>query len=280
MTVSIPKVAVACQGGGTHGAFEVGVLSEILKDMETRRRFDLVGLSGTSAGALCAMMIWYGLAPKKGRQGSGSIDEAIKKINTFWDGFAASTPAEIMHNAFCSAVLGLQEQEVPGLGINMPIFGLNPRGVLDDAVLWELRQLGAREEHYDFDAMLKAACPEFDDIDWRKVNIRVLLGASEIVDGVETVFDFRLQQDCAVGTVIAAAPRSDPGERNYRTGLLPWVMTLNRTSGRGWRRRAGGSHRSVSCIGLDMIGQVSDLGVRLRASDRSDQQAAGMAWLC
>lgn len=47
MTVSIPKVAVACQGGGTHGAFEVGVLSEILKDMETRRRFDLVGLSGT-----------------------------------------------------------------------------------------------------------------------------------------------------------------------------------------------------------------------------------------
>jgi hypothetical protein len=36
----------------------------------------------------------------------------------------------------------------------------------------------------------------------------------------------------------------------------------------------------VNCIGLDMIGQVSDLGVRLRASDRSDQQAAGMAWLC
>lgn len=34
------------------------------------------------------------------------------------------------------------------------------------------------------------------------------------------------------------------------------------------------------CIGLDLIGQVSDLGVVLRASDRSDQQAAGMAWLC
>ena len=36
----------------------------------------------------------------------------------------------------------------------------------------------------------------------------------------------------------------------------------------------------VICIGLDLIGQVSDLGVVLRASDRSDQQAAGMAWLC
>ena len=41
-------------------------------------------------------------------------------------------------------------------------------------------------------------------------------------------------------------------------------------------------HRAglVKCIGLDMIGQLSDLGVRLRASDRSDQQATAMGWLC
>lgn len=189
MAKSATKVAVACQGGGTHAAFEVGVLSEILKDLEIPKRFDLVGLSGTSAGALCAMMVWYGLAPKKGRQGSGSVAEAIEKINTFWDGFAASTPAEIMQNAFSVAALSAQEQEVPVFGINMPIFGLNPRGVLDDAILWQLRQLGARKEYYDFDAMLQAACPEFDDVDWPNVHTRVLLGASEIVNGVETVFD-------------------------------------------------------------------------------------------
>lgn len=189
MANSALKVAIACQGGGTHAAFAVGVLTEILKDMQDQKRFDLVGLSGTSAGALCATIVWYGLAPKKGREGSGSVAEAIQKINTFWDGFAANTPAEIMHNAFCVAALSAQEQEVPVLGINMPIFGLNPHGVLDDAVLWQLRQLGAREEYYDFDAMLKVACPEFDDIDWPKVHTRVLLGASEIVNGVETVFD-------------------------------------------------------------------------------------------
>ena len=34
------------------------------------------------------------------------------------------------------------------------------------------------------------------------------------------------------------------------------------------------------CIGLDMIGQSSDLGVRLRASDRSAQQAAATGWFC
>src|SRR5512146_1605434 len=36
----------------------------------------------------------------------------------------------------------------------------------------------------------------------------------------------------------------------------------------------------IACIGLDLIGQLSDLGVRLRASDRSAQQATATGWLC
>ena len=59
------KVAVACQGGGMHAAFEVGVLTEILKDIRDKNRFELVGLSGTSAGALCTLMIWYGEHPDR-----------------------------------------------------------------------------------------------------------------------------------------------------------------------------------------------------------------------
>jgi NTE family protein len=62
------KVAVACQGGGMHAAFAVGVLTEILKDVD-KKRFRLVGLSGTSAGALCALIVWYSLAPKKTTSG-------------------------------------------------------------------------------------------------------------------------------------------------------------------------------------------------------------------
>ena len=129
----MPKIAIACQGGGTHAAFEVGILTEILKDVEARNRFELVGFSGTSAGALCALTVWYGLAPKGGRP--GSLAEAIKGINNFWDLFAASTPAEIFQNAFAQLALTAQEQEVPVLGINVPVFGLNPRGVLSHAVL-------------------------------------------------------------------------------------------------------------------------------------------------
>jgi hypothetical protein len=41
---------------------------------------------------------------------------------------------------------------------------------------------------------------------------------------------------------LPAAPRADPGVRNYRTGLLPQVLAAKRTSGKGCLTRTGGSH--------------------------------------
>ena len=52
-----------------------------------------------------------------------------------------------------------------------------------------------------------------------------------------------------------------------------WPFSGARMTNR--QRREG-----VSCIGLDLVGQVSDLGVGLRASDRWDQQATAAGWLC
>src|SRR5713101_9920038 len=34
-----------------------------------------------------------------------------------------------------------------------------------------------------------------------------------------------------VGTALAGGPRTDPSVRDYRTGLLPWVRTSNRSLG-------------------------------------------------
>lgn len=187
MTNHMPKVAVACQGGGTHAAFEVGVLTEILKDIHEHQRFELVGLSGTSAGALCTLMVWYGLAPKNGRP--GSVRAAIDKLNRFWDAFAATTPAELMLNLFSFSALTAQEKEAPVLGFNAPVFSLNPRGVISQAVSAGLPLLGVRKQYFDYSDMLAEACPQFDGIEWQKVQTRLLLGASEIIDGAETVFD-------------------------------------------------------------------------------------------
>jgi len=181
------KVVIGCQGGGAHGAFEAGALVEILKDMEQTRRFDIVGVSGTSAGYLNALMTWYGLAPKNGRPGSAG--EAIDQINTFWDNFAAKTPAEIAINAAAYTAFRAEELQVPVLGVDAPIFGLNPAGLISKAMTAALPPFGVRKEYYDFDTMVAKACPEFAQIDWPAVKTRVLLGASEVIEGIKTVFD-------------------------------------------------------------------------------------------
>jgi NTE family protein len=185
------KVAVACQGGGMHAAFAVGVLTEILTDYE-KGKFELVGLSGTSAGALCALMAWYGLAPK--RNGSRSVSnspmtDAIHKLNQFWDDFVAASLAENALNGLTYGSFLMEEQEVPLLGLNTPIPGINPYGLFYKAVAASLPYLGVRNQYFDMDDMLKKACPEFDNIDWKRVKTRLLIGASEVVHGLETVFD-------------------------------------------------------------------------------------------
>ncbi len=58
-----------------------------------------------------------------------------------------------------------------------------------------------------------------------------------------------------MGAVLSGSPRTDPGERNYRTGLLPQVMTHNRCSGYGCRMRIDGNPRAArrSCAPGDAV---------------------------
>jgi NTE family protein len=181
------KVAIGCQGGGMHAAFEVGVLAEVLKDIRDTKRIELVGLSGTSAGALCALMVWYGLAPKAGSP--GSADQAIDCLNDFWDGFVAGTASETALNLLTYGAFWAEEKEIPLLGVNAPILGINPYGALYKVVAASLPSLGIRKKYFDLEDMLAEACPDFDRIAWQDLTTRVLIGASEVVNGFETVFD-------------------------------------------------------------------------------------------
>ena len=54
------RVAIACQGGGSHTAFTAGVLKRLLGADELDG-YQVVGLSGTSGGAVCALLAWYAL---------------------------------------------------------------------------------------------------------------------------------------------------------------------------------------------------------------------------
>ncbi|WP_244563889.1 patatin-like phospholipase family protein [Ensifer aridi] len=71
-----PKIAIGCQGGGSHAAFAAGVLSALLAP-QFRDRYQLIALSGTSGGAMCAALVWSGLI-------RGGADEARRRLMDFW----------------------------------------------------------------------------------------------------------------------------------------------------------------------------------------------------
>src|SRR5260370_40820466 len=56
---------LALQGGGTHGAFTWGVLDRLLED----DRLEIEGISGTSAGAMNAVVLAQGFA-RAGKDGA------------------------------------------------------------------------------------------------------------------------------------------------------------------------------------------------------------------
>jgi hypothetical protein len=75
------RVAIACQGGGSHTAFTAGVLKRLL-GAEELAGYEVVGLSGTSGGAVCALLAWSAL------------------LEEFWADNSATTPLEQLVNAW------------------------------------------------------------------------------------------------------------------------------------------------------------------------------------
>src|SRR5271165_1191022 len=71
-----PTIALALQGGSSHGAFTWGVLDRLLEDAAADR-FRLAAISGTSAGALNAALTVSGLV-------QGGPDLARRKLEDFW----------------------------------------------------------------------------------------------------------------------------------------------------------------------------------------------------
>ena len=81
---SQPSINLALQGGGAHGAFTWGVLDQLLED----GRIDFEGVSGTSAGAMNAVVLAQGLM-------TGGREGARAALLAFWSQVAGSLPFEI-----------------------------------------------------------------------------------------------------------------------------------------------------------------------------------------
>lgn len=94
------NVAIACQGGGSHAAYAAGALKELLPVIGSNQRDELrlVGISGTSGGAICALLAWYGML-------EGGPEKAIEKLDAFWQRNCAALVGERFSNELAMLAL-------------------------------------------------------------------------------------------------------------------------------------------------------------------------------
>src|SRR5262245_53770770 len=90
--VSPRRVAIACQGGGSHTAFTAGVLKRLLGPPELAD-VEVVAPSGTSGGAVCALLAWSALLRGEPRCAGPLLD-------AYWEDNSATTPLEVMVNSW------------------------------------------------------------------------------------------------------------------------------------------------------------------------------------
>ena len=76
------RVNLALQGGGSHGAFTWGVLDALLAD----GRIALDGISGTSAGAMNAVVLAHGFAQAASKPQADPREAARASLANFWNG--------------------------------------------------------------------------------------------------------------------------------------------------------------------------------------------------
>ncbi len=170
------RVAIACQGGGSHTAFTAGVLARLFDEGLTD---EVVGLSGTSGGAVCALLAWYALR-------EGDPASAGRLLTEFWADNSATTPFEQMLNAAAMLAGDLQEFVVmPAVSPYDNFFAASGAE--------EFKRMLRR--HVDFDRLQ----PEPDP-----AQPLLLIGAVDVLSGDFRAFDSR-RDAISADTILASA---------------------------------------------------------------------------
>jgi NTE family protein len=206
------KIAIACQGGGSHAAFTAGVFQALFEN-HVQDHFEIVSLSGTSGGAICASLIWYSL--KKG-------ENPGERLNNFWMDNSAQTYQERLFND--SAIKTL---EYASKG-KIPQFNVSPASkLLQGWMSFTTKAMGLRSRFTNFTELLEAHINFQELANWG-VQLEppiLLLGASNILTGKLWMFNSshepikieHILASCAIPNIF---PAVEIGQDAYWDGLF------------------------------------------------------------
>ncbi len=167
MSTTRRRIAIACQGGGSHTAFTAGALSRFLQ-ADVMDEYEVVGLSGTSGGAICAAIAWSALL----RHRPGEAQDLLRR---FWRANSATTWTGQVVNAM--TLWGNRIAETVAVPAISPY--QNP------GALWSSQQLRRMiDETVDLEAAQRHATASITDP-------MLLVGAVEVLQGRFRTFDSR-----------------------------------------------------------------------------------------
>lgn len=165
------KIAIACQGGGSQTAFTAGVLKAFFEN-KVQDKCDIVSLSGTSGGGICAFFAWLSL-----HLGHDHCDSLID----FWQNNSAKTTREqFINNLTISWINAVNKGLVPSLNHS-------PTSELSKTIA-KMATAGLRPEFSDLKELLTTNA-DFNKVEEFTGKAPVLvLGACNILSGRLTKF--------------------------------------------------------------------------------------------
>ncbi len=188
------KIAIACQGGGSQTAFTAGVLSAFF---ERGLHLDkqIVSLSGTSGGAVCASLAWYGML----KAAQGDRPPIQKRIRDFWEEIIAQLPPELVIDKFSAELLRMIENGV------MPHLELSPVSSLSQMMFSAITAFLPRRFFTDLKGALEThiAFAEVPDLISPDSPV-LLLGAADVLTGELKKFNAR-KGEFRVEAILASA---------------------------------------------------------------------------
>ncbi len=221
------KIAIACQGGGSQTAFTAGALKGLC-EANVRDEFEIVSISGTSGGAICATLVWY--AFERGEE------PVWGRLMQFWRDNSAQSWAEQSFNQFVVESLRMSNS---GL---LASFAFSPASPLVRTMA-DIAMMGQREVFRSFPTLLRSHI-DFDEVaSWgpREKRPILILGAANVNTGrlakfISSKEPIRMEHilaSCAVPNIFPAVQIDDDV---YWDGLFsdnPPISELTRPSSVG-----------------------------------------------
>lgn len=209
--MSRTKVAIACQGGGSQTAFTAGALKALAEE-QIGKSFEIVSISGTSGGAVCAALLWF--AFEKGER------PVWGRLIDFWRENTARGWAEETFNQFVLNGLRMVNQ---GL---MPAFQVSPASPTFKTMM-SMAAVGTRPGFTDFAGLLCKYIDFAEIATWgpRAQRPVLMIGAANVSSGrlvkfVSTQEPIKVEYILASCAVPSIFPAVQIGDHGFWDGLF------------------------------------------------------------